>query len=185
MGEGGFKIRNQSAVHFITFSVVEWVDVFTRRCYCDIVIDSLRYCQDNKGLLVHCWCIMSNHVHLILSAKENNLSDILRDFKRFTSRNIVSAIIDHSGESRKNWMVDIFKQRGDGNKRNEKYQFWQQENHPIEIFSLEFIGQKVCYIHNNPVKAGFVRSPENYTYSSAIDYAMREQCGLLKIDFLF
>jgi REP element-mobilizing transposase RayT len=185
MGEGGYKIRNQSAVHFITFSVVEWVDVFTRRCYCDIVVDSLRYCQENKGLLVHCWCIMSNHVHLILSAKENNLSDILRDFKRFTSRKIVTAIEDHKGESRKSWMLNIFGQRGEGNKRNEKYQFWQQENHPIEIFSLEFIAQRVFYVHNNPVKAGFVRTSKDYIYSSAIDYTMREQCGLLKIDFLY
>ena len=80
MSDGGYKIRNQAAIHFITFAVVEWVDVFTRKDYRDIVLESLKHCQAEKGLLLHCWCIMSNHLHLIISAKNNDLSDILRDF---------------------------------------------------------------------------------------------------------
>ncbi len=85
MKDDGYKIRDQYAVHFITFAVVEWIDVFTRRSYADIVLDSLRYCIANKGLKVHAWCIMSNHVHMIVSPPDGNLSDILRDFKKFTS----------------------------------------------------------------------------------------------------
>ena len=77
MLQGGYKIRNQAAIHFLTFAVVEWVDVFTRKDYRDIVLDSIRFCQAEKGLLLHCWCIMSNHVHLIVSAKHGNLSDVL------------------------------------------------------------------------------------------------------------
>ena len=65
----GYKIRDQSAIHFITFAVVGWVDVFTRKPYRDIVLDSVRYCQDGKGLLLHAWCIMSNHWHLVLRPK--------------------------------------------------------------------------------------------------------------------
>ncbi|MBN8861882.1 MAG: transposase, partial [Sphingobacteriales bacterium] len=84
MDKSGYRIRNQAAIHFVTFSVVEWVDVFTRKMYRDIVLDSIRFCQNNKGLLLHCWCIMSNHLHLILSAKNNDLSSLLRDFKKFT-----------------------------------------------------------------------------------------------------
>jgi putative transposase len=76
MSIGGYKIRNKEAIHFITFAVVEWVDVFTRKDYRDIVVESLRHCQQQKGLILHAWCIMSNHVHLLASAKENNLSDI-------------------------------------------------------------------------------------------------------------
>ena len=79
MSEGGYKIRNKEAAHFITFAVVEWVDVFTRKDYRDIVLESIRHCQKEKELLLHAWCIMSNHLHLIVAAKENNLSDILRD----------------------------------------------------------------------------------------------------------
>lgn len=85
MYAGGYKIRNQNAIHFITFAVVEWVDVFTRKDYKGILINSLIHCQKEKGLDVHAWVIMSNHVHFILSAKEGfKLSNILCDFKKFT-----------------------------------------------------------------------------------------------------
>jgi putative transposase len=83
MSDNGYQIRNQNAIHFVTFSVVEWVDVFTRTAYADIVVDSLKFCQHKKSLNIHAWCLMSNHIHLIISARETyKLSDILRDFKK-------------------------------------------------------------------------------------------------------
>jgi putative transposase len=100
MSEGGYKIRNQAAIHFITFAVVGWIDVFTRKDYRDILLDSIRFCQRDKGLEVYSWCIMSNHVHLIVSARNNNLSDVLRDFKKFTSKKIITAIEANTKESR-------------------------------------------------------------------------------------
>jgi len=108
MDKSGYRIRNQAAIHFVIFSVVEWVDVFSRKMYRDIVLDSIKFCQENKGLLLHCWCIMSNHLHLILSAKNNDLSNLLRDFRKFTSKEIVSAISVNQHESRKNWMLSRF-----------------------------------------------------------------------------
>jgi REP element-mobilizing transposase RayT len=126
MSIGGYKIRNKEQIHFITFAVVEWVDVFTRKQCRDIVIDSLRHCQKEKGLLLYAWCIMSNHVHLMAAAKENNLSDILRDFKKFTSKQIITAIQNNEQESRKEWMLSIFKQQGEKNSRNSEVQFWRQ-----------------------------------------------------------
>jgi putative transposase len=96
MSIGGYKIRNKEEIHFITFVPIaigiEWVDMFTRKQYRDIVVDSLRHCQKEKGLILYAWCVMSNHVHLMAAAKENNLSDILRDFKKFTSKQIITAI---------------------------------------------------------------------------------------------
>ena len=99
MSDGGYKIRNKKEVHFVTFAVVEWVDAclpagrsLHAQKYRDILIESLKFCQKEKGLLLHGWCIMSNHVHLIMSAKNENLSDILRDFKKFTSKKIFAAI---------------------------------------------------------------------------------------------
>ena len=92
MSIGGYKIRNKEEIHFITFAVVEWIDVFTRKQYRDILLESIRYCQNEKGLILYAWCIMSNHVHLMAAAKDNNLSDILRDFKKFTSKQIIAAI---------------------------------------------------------------------------------------------
>jgi REP element-mobilizing transposase RayT len=188
---GGYKIRNQGAPHFITFSVVEWVDVFTRQCYRDIILDSIRHCQANKGLLVHSWCIMSNHLHLVVSAKNADLSDVLRDFKKYTSKQIIKAIEDNKQESRREClpagqagMLSVFKSSGEHNSRNTNYQFWRQDNQPMELYSAAFVFQKTNYIHQNPVEAGIVEKPEDYLYSSARDYVRRTKCGLLEVTFL-
>ena len=184
MSDGGYKIRNQTAIHFITFAVVEWVDVFTRKQYRDIVLDSIRFCQKEKGLLLHSWCIMSNHLHLIISARDSNLSDILRDFKKFTSKQIITAIENNPGESRKDWMLNIFRQEGEKNSRNSIYQFWRQDNQPQELYSAAFIFQKTNYIHQNAAEAGIVEKPEEYLYSSARDYFYTKKCGLLDVVFI-
>lgn len=103
---------------------------------------------------------MSNHVHLLVSAKEANLSDVLRDFKKFTSKQIVLAIRANEHESRKEWMLDIFRRNGEANSQNSECQFWQQDNRPKECYSPEFTVQKLTYIHHNPVAAGIVAKPE-------------------------
>src|SRR5215204_6185270 len=131
MSEGGYKIRNPAAIHFITFAVVEWVDVFTRKDYRDIILDSFRFCQAEKGLVLHSWCLMSNHLHLVVSARNENLSDILRDFKKFTGKQIIEAIIKNKQESRRDWMLKIFKEEGTKSSRNTNYQFWRQNNQPL------------------------------------------------------
>jgi putative transposase len=88
-------------MYFVSFAVVAWVDVFTRKEYKDIVIESLQHCQREQGLEIYAWCIMSNHVHLIISAKENNVSDVLGNFKKSTSKKIITAILNNQSESRK------------------------------------------------------------------------------------
>ena len=184
MEDGGYKIRNQEAIHFITFAVVGWVDVFTRKDYRDILLDSVRFCQAEKQLAIHAWCIMSNHVHFILSARQGNLSDVVRDFKKFTSQKLVKAIADNKQESRREWMLDIFAKEGESNARNVRCQFWRQDNRPIELYSSKFIFQRMNYIHNNAVEAGLVTQAEHYVYSSAKDYVLQERCGLLEVVFL-
>jgi len=183
MDDGGFRIRHQQEIHFLTFAVVEWVDVFTRKEYRDILIDSLTFCQENKGLLMHGWCIMSNHLHLLASSSICDLSGTLRDFKKFTSKKIINAIINSDHESRKEWMIKIFESAGGRNSRNKAYQFWRQDNQPKECYSPEFTIQKLNYTHNNPVEAGIVDKAEEYLYSSARDYHFGKNCGLLKIAF--
>ena len=180
MSENGYKIRNEEGIHFITFAVINWVDVFTRKEYRDIIINSIKHCQIAKGLVLHSWCLMSNHIHLVISAKEHNTSDILRDFKKFTSKQILQAIKEHPQESRREWMLNIFELAGQQNSRNKTYQFWQQDNQPKELYSQNFAQQKMAYIHNNPVVAGIVDKPEDYLYSSARDYYNTAK-GLLDI----
>lgn len=184
MSIGGYKIRNKQEIHFISFAVVEWIDVFTRQVYKEIIIESLNYCQREKGLILHGWCIMSNHLHLLASARNDNLSDILRDFKKFTSKRIIHSIRDNERESRKDWMLNIFIKQGASNSRNSEYQFWRQDNQLKECYSPKFTIQKLNYIHNNPVKAGIVEKPEHYLYSSAQAYCNKEQKGKLEISYL-
>ncbi|MBD1392609.1 REP-associated tyrosine transposase [Mucilaginibacter glaciei] len=166
-----YKFRNQERPHFVTFSVIRWIDVFTRREYKNILVASLSYCIKNKGLELYAWVMMSNHIHLIIGTNNKPMQDILRDIKRHTSKAIIKAIIDNPQESRKDWLIWFFERDGKKNPNNEFYQFWQQGNHPIELWSDEVITQKLDYIHHNPVKAGWVDIPEHYLYSSARDYA--------------
>jgi putative transposase len=184
MSIGGYKIRNKEAIHFVTFAVVEWVDVFTRKEYRDLLLDSIRHCQENRDLLVHAWCLMSNHLHWLISAKNHDPSEILRDFKKYTSKKIITAIENNQFESRRDWMLRIFKEHGEKNSRNSNYQFWRQDNQPKECYSSAFILQKLNYIHNNPVVAGIVDRPEDYLYSSARDYHFGKRVGLLHVDYL-
>ena len=184
MAAGGYKIRDQGGIHFITFAVVGWDDVFTREQYRTMLVESLKYCQEHKGLQIYGWCIMSNHVHLIVKAAEQNLSGVLRDFKKFTAYKIIHAIQANPLESRKAWMLDIFKKEGRSNSRNIHYQFWCQDNHAQILFNSIFSQQKLQYIHQNPVAAGIVRYAEDYLYSSARDYYEGRSIGLLSIQFL-
>ena len=103
-----YKFHNPKGLYFVSFAVVGWLDVFTRNEYKDLVIESLEFCQKNKGMEIHAWCIITNHVHLIFrSIKEQNPVLLLGDFKRFTSRSITKAIQDNPQEIRKEFLLDF------------------------------------------------------------------------------
>ncbi len=165
----GYVIRNQERPHFLTCTVVEWIDIFTRSTYRDIVIESLKFCISKKGMILYGYVIMSNHLHLIIRSKDGKLSDLLRDFKKFTAREILEKI--HSTpESRRKWMLERFALATETHSRNKNFQIWQYGNHAEEIFSLPFFRVKLNYIHQNPVKAGIVAEPHHYLHSSASNY---------------
>jgi REP element-mobilizing transposase RayT len=77
----GYRIAKKDAAYFLTFTVVGWVDIFSRDTYKQIICESLNYCILHKGLEIFAYVIVSNHIYLIAIAKSNNLSDIIRDFK--------------------------------------------------------------------------------------------------------
>ena len=166
----GYQIEDQSATYYLTLQVVDWIDIFTRPVYRDIVIDSLKYCQQNKGLQVFGYVIMSNHIHLIANSPAGHLSETLRDLKKFTARTIINTIKDGI-ESRREWMLNRFRFNAQQHSRNENYQLWSHENHAVILYSNDFIQGKLEYLHNNPVRAGIVEKPEDYLYSSARNYA--------------
>ena len=174
-----YRIANPEGIYFITFATVQWADILTRPQYKQIMVESIAHCQENKGLDLYAWCLMTNHVHLIASARENfHLSDILRDLKKFTSKALAAAI-DHPGESRRNWLLWLLRSAGERNANNKFVQVWQQDNRPIELSSNEMKDQRLNYLHLNPVAEGIVFEPEHYVYSSAVDYAGGK--GLLKL----
>jgi len=177
----GYRIDRQEGLYFMTFTVIDWVDVFSRKNYRDIVIDSFRYCQEYKGMRLWAYVIMTNHIHVIMSAENNNLSDLIRDFKRHTASHILKAI-NVNTESRKDWMLKRFEFAAMRHKRNSQYQFWRQDNHAIELESHKFIMQKLAYIHENPVRAGFVDHADDWLYSSQRNYV--DKGGLLDINLL-
>ena len=168
-----YKFHNPEGVYFVSFAVQGWVDVFTRNKYKDIILESLKYCQAHKGLELFAYCLMTNHLHLMSRASgQYSHSEILRDFKKYTSKALIIAIKQHDGESRKQWLLQQFTtDRG--------YRFWRGDNKPIEVYSNHVISQKLRYIHQNPVEEGLVFRAEDYVYSSAVDYAGGK--GLLNI----
>jgi REP element-mobilizing transposase RayT len=174
-----YKFHNPDGVYFVSFAVVEWLDVFTRNEYKNILIESLEYCQQEKGMEIFAWCIMTNHMHLVFrSLNGQNPEQLLGDYKRFTSKAVVNAIDENPRESRKEWLLEQFKKAGTKSSNVKDFQFWQHNNKPIELWSNKVIFEKINYIHNNPVEEGLVYSPQDYVYSSARDYAGEQ--GILK-----
>jgi putative transposase len=166
-----YKFHNKEGLYFVSFAVVYWIDVFTREEYFALLTACLDYCRKNKGMEIYAWCIMPSHVHLIFRAKDNNPSVLLKELKTFTSKQLQKAIAEHNQESRKEWMLWLMERAGMKNSNVNHWQFWQQHNKPIELWSAEVIDQKIDYIHNNPVEAGFVSEPEHWKYSSAIYFS--------------
>ena len=178
-------------VSFVTTTVVDWVDVFTRTQYKDFLVDALRYCQQNKGLELYAWVLMTNHIHLAAGIRydlhENNydtykrqLSSVIRDFKKYTSKKLVEMIAENPQESRKEWMLKRFRNAGTYDKKIVDFRFWNEGYYMEDVFTMEFLQQKVNYIHQNPVRQGLVVRAEDYPYSSGVDYAGGK--GMLDIE---
>ncbi|MEQ9230934.1 MAG: transposase [Cyclobacteriaceae bacterium] len=177
-----YKIRDQEGLFFVTFTVTGWVDLFIRNDYRDCVISSFKYCRDNKGLNIHAFVIMTSHIHAILSAREGyDLTSTIRDLKKFTSKRLIESI-QEIHESRREWMLNKFRFEANRTKRGKDYQLWKEGYHAKQIETNEFLEEKLDYVHQNPVVAGFVSKPEDFVYSSASNYA--GEGGVIDVDIL-
>ena len=174
-----YQIKNQEGLYFLTFQVVGWAAIFSRKVYRDIVIESLDFSRQNKGLELFSYVIMSNHVHLIVRSKVGDLSGTVRDIKKHTSKQIFRTIKDIN-ESRREWLELIFEYHAKLNKRASQHQLWTHENHAVELTTNEMLVSRVNYIHQNPVRSALVSKAEDYLYSSARNYADIDY--LLQID---
>ena len=130
-----YKVRNPNALHFITITIVGWIDLFIRRDYKDIVLESLKFCQKEKGLKIYAWVIMTSHIHLIVSSDTNNLSSVIRDFKTYTSKSLIK-LIKRIPESRSTWILKKFAFEANRNVRGANYKLWQDGFHILEALTM-------------------------------------------------
>jgi len=163
--------RNASTdeLYFVTLTVIDWIDVFTRRQYNDFIIENLAWNQQHRKLNIYAYVIMTNHIHLVANVTDGSLGDVFGHFKTYTSKELFKMIANNSQESRREWMIKAFERAGKYNPLNEHHPpaGGQNGNYPVLLYSPAMIEQKIDYIHENPVRAGFVGSAHEYWYSSA------------------
>ena len=182
MSSENYTIEDQHAVYFLTFTVTDWVDVFTRPVYNNIIPEALTYCRTNKGLKLYAWCLMTNHLHLVCQTEAPfRMTDFIRDFKQFTAKKTLAAI-QEIPESKKDWMLYRFEYAGKYDNRITKYRFWQDTNHPVLLDSNFLLDQRIAYLHQNPVRRMIVEKEEDYLFSSARNYASLN--SLIEIDMI-
>jgi putative transposase len=177
-----YKVRVPDSIYFITITVIDWVDLISRPVYKHKIIESLQYCQKNKGLIIYAYVIMPSHLHLIVKSNESfKLEDTIRDFKKYTSKELIN-IIKENPESRREWLLNKFSYAAGRINKGVNYKLWQDGYHPVELSTNEMKEQRLKYIHNNPVEEEIVFNAEEYKYSSAISYA--DGIGVLEIEKL-
>jgi putative transposase len=170
----------ETSFYCCTCTIINWIPVFQKDIFFQIIIESLRYCQTNKGLILHGYVIMPTHLHMITSTKEPVLlPEVMRDFKHFTSTTIIKTL-----EKENNiFYIDLFRSFSKSRNLDQKYKVWQDEYHPIALKSEKWFNQKLDYMHYNPVRKGFVEQPEQWSSSSARNWLLDDN-SIIKIEKL-
>jgi len=170
-----YKILEQGHIYFITSTIVNWTPIFTSKKYFDILIETLKFSQENKKLKIYSYVILDNHFHLICQV--DKLDNIMRSIKSYSAKKIIELL----KEDKRNDILKIFANERSIDKIGCKYQVWQEGYHPELIMGDEILSQKIEYIHHNPIKRGLVESEEDWIYSSA-GYYLKEREGFIKVD---
>ncbi len=172
--------EHETSFYFLTATIVDWTPIFLSEKYFDIIIQSLKYCKKEKELRLVGYVIMPNHIHLIAAGTQlHPLSDIMRDFKQFTSRKIIEEL---KNDTRVN-ELSIFQSAANLDNRGNTHKVWIEGNHPVLVEEGFMFKEKLLYIHNNPVRKGFVQLPEHWMYSSARNYILNDH-SILHIECL-
>jgi putative transposase len=163
-----FKVHEREYPYFVTSTVVYLIPVFVRDDYFRVLTDSLVFCCVNKGLVVHAFVIMPNHFHVICSHPDGNISDVIRDIKKHTSKQITRMLEE---DGRRSWLAAMKNASGESG----GIRVWEEGFHPEQVRTQAFYEQKLDYIHNNPIRAGFVCDPSAWKYSSAAFYYKEDE----------
>lgn len=178
------RIHDQKGMYFLTFTIVDWIDLFTRPVYAEILLDSMKFCQAKKGLVIYAYVIMPSHLHLIFQSQgELGLSKVIQHLRSYTARQIVDYAKNWAQpESRREWLLDKFAFNARKNSTNSDHQVWKKGSYPVHLHSPKMTRQTLNYIHQNPVKARIVKWPEHYVFSSASNYENGE--GVMEVTLL-
>jgi len=178
----GWKLHPEFNTYFITSSITEWSKIFVDETYFSVIANNLSYCKEHKDLILHAYVIMLDHIHLIATtSKSYQMAEIMRDFKSYTSKEIRKQLLKEKREG----ILSTFSQAAEIENRGNEFKIWQDGYHPIAIKSRNFFREKLNYIHQNPVKKGFVLRPEYWNYSSARAYQEHDESkSLIEIEIL-
>ena len=164
MGRNRYKIYEPTHPHFITCTVLNWIPIFTNQESVDIIIDSLKYLQKSDNLTIHAYVVLENHLHLI--AKSNDISQSMARFKAHTARTLIKLLTEKNVTT----ILDQLRFYKKAHKKDREYQLWQEGIKPKLIQSESMMLRYIDYIHNNPLKRGYVDEAKHWRYSSARDY---------------
>lgn len=170
-----YTITESEGLYFLTITIVDWLPVFVGTAPCEIALESLLFCRKEKELRLYAYVLMDNHVHLVAEAPD--LTGCVQSLKRHTAR----ALINWAVSTKKDWLLHQFAYCRKAYKHNSQYQVWQEGAHPQLIQGDAMLRQKRVYIHNNPVRRGYVDVPEHWRYSSARNYELGDHT-VLEID---
>jgi putative transposase len=164
MGRSRYKVLPNADTYFATCAAVNWLPLFSRTELAQIVLDSMKFMHENKRMVLHAYVVMENHLHIVGSS--DDFSGAMKNFKSFTARSIVDFLCEN-GPSFFLEQLRFFRKE---HKKNQDYQVWQEGFHPQAILNDAMLKEKIEYIHNNPVKRGYVEYPEHWRYCSAAQY---------------
>ena len=160
------------ACYFLTLNVIDKIELFVRPLYKEIIAEALNHFILTQGIVLHAWCLMSSHLHLLLRTREAyGPSFFERDFKKYTTPELIKAV-EMKLDFRKEWMLARFEECSKSLKKIEKFQLWESCSSPLRIESDQprLLLEKAEHIHENPLRENIVELPENYVFSSARDY---------------
>jgi len=174
MGRSRYKVYEPTHPHFVTCTILHWIPIFTRKDSVQIILDALKYLQKNDSLKLYAYVILENHLHLVVQS--DDIEKTMKSFKQFTAKEILSLL---KKENVKNILEQLQFYKKAHHKATD-YQVWEEGYQPKLIQSDVMMKMKIEYIHNNPVKRGYVDEAIHWRYSSARDYQGVE--GLIYVD---
>ncbi len=177
MGRSRYKIYETTHPHFVTCTILHWLPLFTRQESVQIILDCLKFLQEKDNLKLYAYVILENHLHMVISS--DDLHKTMQSFKQYTAKQLLELL-------KKENVTTLLEQLAFYKKahhQEKSYQVWEEGYQPKLIQDEAMMKIKVDYIHNNPVKRGYVDEDIHWRYSSARDY--NGMIGLIEIERLW